>query len=177
MSVRIATLTLSDTRTSDDDEGGRRLGELLRGAGFDVVSHEILREEPELLRAAVERIASNRSADAVVATGGTGIAPRDRTIEALAPVLEKTLDGFGEAFRRLSWDEIGPNAILSRAVAGVARGLLVIALPGSPTAIDLAVKQLIAPVLAHAVTLASGRSGHHHHGGAKQAPPQGGRGR
>ncbi|WP_437908817.1 molybdenum cofactor biosynthesis protein B [Sorangium sp. So ce327] len=164
--VRVATLTLSDTRTLDDDEGGQLLGELLKRAGFSVTSHAVLREEPELLRAAIAQIADTGSADAVVATGGTGIAPRDRTLEALAPLFEKTLDGFGEAFRRLSWDAIGPNAILSRAAAGVARGLVVIALPGSPKAVELAVTQIIGPVLAHAVTLASGKGGHHHR------PPQ-----
>jgi molybdenum cofactor biosynthesis protein B len=79
-------------------------------------------------------------------------------------MFDKTLDGFGEAFRRLSWDEIGPRAILSRAAAGVVRGVVVIALPGSPKAIDLAVERLIAPVLGHAVALASGAGGHHHHG-------------
>ncbi|WP_434046859.1 MULTISPECIES: MogA/MoaB family molybdenum cofactor biosynthesis protein [Sorangium] len=160
--VRVATLTLSDTRTLDDDEGGKLLGALLTSAGFDVTSHAVLREEPELLRAAIEQIASAGSADALVTTGGTGIAPRDRTFEALAPLFEKTLDGFGEAFRRLSWDAIGPNAILSRAAAGVVRGLVVIALPGSPKAVELAVTQLIGPVLAHAVALASGKGGHHH---------------
>jgi molybdenum cofactor biosynthesis protein B len=164
--VRVATLTLSDTRTLDDDEGGQLLGELLKRAGFSVTSHAVLREEPELLRAAIAQIADAGSADALVTTGGTGIAPRDRTLEALAPLFEKTLDGFGEAFRRLSWDAIGPNAILSRAAAGVARGLVVIALPGSPKAVELAVTQIIGPVLAHAVTLASGKGGHHHR------PPQ-----
>jgi len=129
--VRIATLTLSDTRTPDDDEGGRTLGELLRASGFEVVSHAILREETAILRAAVEQICYGRAADALILTGGTGIAPRDRTIETIAPLFDKTQDGFGEAFRRLSWDQIGPNAILSRAVAGVVRGVVVAALPGS----------------------------------------------
>src|SRR4051812_26966482 len=160
--VRIATLTLSDTRTLEDDEGGRLLGELLRAAGFLVASHAVVREDPELLRGAVDAILSGGSAEAIVLTGGTGIAPRDRTIETLAPLFDKTLDGFGEAFRRLSWDQIGPNAILSRAVAGVIRGRVVIALPGSLKAVRLGVEQLIAPTLAHAVDLAAGRAGHHH---------------
>jgi molybdopterin adenylyltransferase len=161
--ARVATLTLSDTRTPDDDEGGRLLGELLRNAGFAVASHAIVREEPELLRNEIERLAGAGVTDAIVITGGTGIAPRDRTIETLNPMLDKTLDGFGEAFRRLSWDAIGPNAILSRAIAGVVRGLVVIALPGSPKAVELAVTRLIGPVLDHAVALASGKGGHHHH--------------
>ncbi|AKT39720.1 MogA/MoaB family molybdenum cofactor biosynthesis protein [Chondromyces crocatus] len=160
--VRVATFTLSDTRTLDDDEGGRLLGALLRDAGFDLVAHAILREEPTLLTEALSRLCDDDTADAIVLTGGTGIAPRDRTIEALTPLLDKTLDGFGEAFRRLSWDQVGPNAILSRALAGVMRGRVVVALPGSPKALDLAVNQLLAPILAHAVALASGRGGHHH---------------
>lgn len=159
--LRVATLTLSDTRTPADDEGGRLLGELLAVAGFEVASHAIVREDDDAIRAAVlERCAGD--AGAVVITGGTGIAPRDRTIEVLAPLFDKTLDGFGEAFRRLSWEQIGPNAILSRAAAGVVRGRVVAALPGSLKAVRLGVEQLLAPTLVHAVELASGRSAHRH---------------
>jgi molybdenum cofactor biosynthesis protein B len=158
-------LTLSDTRTAQDDEGGRVLGELLRAAGFEVVSHAILREEPDALREAITALCGRDDVDAVVLTGGTGIAPRDRTLEALAPMFEKTLDGFGEAFRRLSWDQIGPRAILSRAAAGVIGGRVVAALPGSVAAVRLGVEQILAPTLAHAVAIASGRGGHHHGGG------------
>ena len=158
--IRIATLTLSDTRTLADDEGGRLLGELLGAAGFNVVSHAIVREDDGAIHAAVvERCASD--VGAVVLTGGTGIAPRDRTIEVLTPLFEKTLDGFGEAFRRLSWDEVGPRSILSRATAGVVRGRVVAALPGSLKAVRLGVEKLLAPTLAHAVELAAGLGGHH----------------
>lgn len=159
--IRIATLTLSDTRTPADDEGGRLLGELLAAAGFAVVSHAIVREDDASIRAAVEERCA-AEVDAVVLTGGTGVAPRDRTIEVLAPLFDKTLDGFGEAFRRLSWDQIGPRAILSRAAAGVIRGRIVAALPGSLKAVRLGVEQLLVPTLAHAVDLAAGRTGHHH---------------
>jgi molybdenum cofactor biosynthesis protein B len=166
--VRIATLTLSDTRTAADDEGGRLLGDLLRAAGFEVASHAIVREDDEAIRAAVlDRCGAD--VGAVVLTGGTGIAPRDRTIEVLAPLFEKVLDGFGEAFRRLSWDAVGPRAILSRAAAGVIRGRVVVALPGSPGAVRLGVEQLLAPTLAHAVALASGQGGHHHGAPGKEA--------
>ena len=161
--VRTATITLSDTRTPEDDEGGELLRERLAAAGFDVVSHAIVREEPDAMRAAVRALCEGAGVDAIVLTGGTGISPRDRTIEAIAPLFEKTLDGFGEAFRRMSWDEIGPNAMLSRAIAGTLQGRVIVALPGSPKAVRLAVDKLLAPVLAHAVGLASGRGGHHHH--------------
>jgi len=170
---RIATFTLSDTRTPADDVGGTLLGERLVAAGFRIVSHAILREEPDTLREAIAFVCDADTADALVLTGGTGIAPRDRTLETLLPMFDKTLDGFGEAFRRLSWDAIGPRAILSRAAAGVVRGKVVAALPGSPDAVKLAVDALLAPTLAHAIALASGRGGHHaqhghdKHGGRK----------
>ena len=168
--VRIATLTLSDTRTPADDEGGRLLGELLRAAGFEVASHAIVREDDAAIRAAIdERCAAE--VEAVILTGGTGIAPRDRTLEVLAPLFDKTLDGFGEAFRRLSWDEIGPRSVLSRAAAGVVRGRVVAALPGSLKAVRLGVEQLLAPTLAHAVDLVAGRSGHHHQAKGPGAEP------
>ena len=173
--LRIVTFTLSDTRTRVDDVGGRLLREKLEAAGFAIALHDIIREEPDALREAIHNTCDARIADAIVMTGGTGVAPRDRTIEVLSPMFEKTIDGFGEAFRRLSWDAIGPQSILSRATAGVVRGHVVIALPGSPQAVELAVDALIAPTLEHAVALASGRGGkhaahgHRHHDPAKQS--------
>jgi molybdenum cofactor biosynthesis protein B len=159
--VRVATLTLSDTRTEETDEGGRLLGTILSAAGFQVVSHAILREEPAQLRETLLFLTGLDVADAVIITGGTGVAPRDRTIEAITPLFQKTLDGFGEAFRRLSWDEVGARSVLSRATAGVVRQRLVIALPGSLSAIRLATDKLIVPMLGHAVDLASGRNTRH----------------
>jgi molybdopterin adenylyltransferase len=161
--LRVATLTLSDTRTPDDDEGGRLLGELLAQAGFEVASHAIVREDDDAIRAAVIARCDDASVDALVLTGGTGVAPRDRTVEVIAPLFDKPIEGFGEAFRRLSWEQIGPRAILSRAAAGVIHGRVVAALPGSLKAVRLGVEALLAPTLAHAVDLAAGRGGHHHH--------------
>ena len=155
--IRVATITLSDTRTPETDEGGRVLGEILRASNFEVVSHAILREEPPHIRETIMFICGLDVADAVVLTGGTGIAPRDRTIEAITPLFRKKLDGFGEAFRRLSWDQIGAHAMLSRAIAGVVRQRLVIALPGSVRAIRLATEKLVVPILEHGVELAAGR--------------------
>ena len=159
--VRVAAITVSDTRTAADDEGGARLRERLEAAGFVVPVREIVRDEPEELRAAIARVCDEDLADAIVTTGGTGIAPRDRTYEAVCALLEKTLDGFGEAFRRLSWDEVGARAVLSRAVAGIHRGRLVAALPGSPKAVVLAVDRVLAPILPHAVALARGEKHGH----------------
>ena len=160
--VRVAVVTISDTRTLADDEGGARLRERLEAAGFVVSPRLIVRDDPDEVRAVIARICDEDLADAIVTTGGTGIAPRDRTYEAVDELLEKRLDGFGEAFRRLSWDEIGPRAVLSRAVAGVHRGRLVAALPGSPKGVVLGVDKVLAPILAHAVALLQGKK--HGHG-------------
>jgi molybdenum cofactor biosynthesis protein B len=159
--VRVAVITVSDTRTEADDAGGAALVERLEAAGFHVPVRLIVRDEPDEVRGAIGRICDGDLADAIVTTGGTGIAPRDRTYEAMVGLLEKTLDGFGEAFRRLSWDEVGARSVLSRAVAGVHRGRIVAALPGSPKAVVLAVDRVLSPILAHAVALARGdKHGH-----------------
>jgi molybdopterin adenylyltransferase len=160
--LRVAAITVSDTRTLEDDEGGTRLRERLEAAGFVVSVRILVRDEPVELTAQIARVCDEDLADALVTTGGTGIAPRDRTYEAIEALLEKKLDGFGEAFRRLSWDEVGPRAVLSRAVAGVHRGRVLAALPGSPRAVVLAVDRVLAPILAHAVALARGGAGAKH---------------
>lgn len=157
--IRVATVTVSDTRTPATDASGERLRELLAGAGFGLGAHRIVLDEPDAIRGAV-RDAAAEGADAIVTTGGTGVAPRDVTVEVLAPLFDKTLDGFGEAFRRLSWDRIGPRAVLSRAVAGVMGGRVVAALPGSPKAVELAVNDVLVPILEHAVRLTRGETAH-----------------
>ena len=159
--VRVAVNTVSDTRTVDDDEGGARLRERREAAGGVVTTRAVVKDEPTELRAQIARVCDGDLADAIVTTGGTGIAPRDRTYEAIEALLEKKLDGFGEAFRRLSWDEVGPRAVLSRAVAGVHRGRVLAALPGSPKAVVLAVDRVLAPILGHAVALARGQKHGH----------------
>jgi molybdenum cofactor biosynthesis protein B len=159
--VRVAAITVSDTRGVDDDEGGRRLHERLEAAGLVVTLREIVRDDPEAICAVVARVCDADLADSIVTTGGTGIAPRDRTYEAIDGLLEKRLDGFGEAFRRLSWEEIGPRAVLSRAVAGVHRARILAALPGSPKGVVLAVDRVLAPILPHAVALARGDKASH----------------
>jgi molybdenum cofactor biosynthesis protein B len=158
--ARVATITVSDSRTLADDTSGARLGTELSAAGFTVMPHAIVPDDKDAVRAAIEH-AITEGAAAVILTGGTGIAPRDITYEVVESLLEKHLDGFGEAFRRLSWDEIGPRAILSRATAGVVRGALVFALPGSTKAVDLGMSKVILPILPHALDLLSGKTGHH----------------
>ena len=153
---RVVTVTVSDTRTEADDTGGRILRESLAAHGCILVRHVIVPDEPARVQAEITRALDSDEADAVVTTGGTGIGPRDRTYEAVTALLDKTLDGFGEAFRRLSWDDVGPRSVLSRAVAGTYRRGVVIALPGSPGAVRLGVDKLIAPVLGHMVALVRG---------------------
>jgi len=150
---RVVTITISDTRTETDDESGRTLRELLASAGAIVLRHTMVTDDPAHIQRAVVDAIERDQADVVVTTGGTGIAPRDQTCEALEGLLEKRLEGFGEAFRRRSWDDVGPRAILSRAVAGTRGRTLSVALPGSVRAVRLAVTRVLAPVLPHAVAL------------------------
>jgi len=157
--ARIITVTVSDTRTASDDASGRALAEEL--GVFELVRHVIVPDEPARIVAVVEEALARAETDAFVFTGGTGIAPRDQSYEALSALFEKELDGFGEAFRRLSWDQIGPRAILSRAAAGTVGTTLVFLLPGSEKAARLGARELIAPILEHAVDLVNGRTKHH----------------
>lgn len=159
--VRVAVVTVSDTRTEADDEGGSVLADRLGAVGCTVTLRVIVKDDPAALRDVLDRVCREDLADALVSTGGTGIAPRDQTFEAVDALLEKRLDGFGEAFRRLSWDAVGPRAILSRAVAGTYRGRVIVALPGSPRAVRLAVDEVLGPVLPHAVALARGDAPRH----------------
>lgn len=163
--ARFVTITVSDSRTSADDTAGKALAEEL--VAFSHVRHVIVPDAPEAIRAVIDDVVRNAEADAIVLTGGTGIAPRDVTFEALSTAFDKVLDGFGEAFRRLSWDEIGPRAILSRAAAGTIGTCVVFLLPGSEKAARLGARALIAPVLGHAVDLVNGRSAHGHGGSSR----------
>ena len=160
----VATVTVSDTRTPEDDVGGPELRRLLERAGFRLGDHRIIPDGIDSVREAVRGLCADPGTAAVVTTGGTGISPRDQTYEAIEGLLERRLDGFGEAFRRLSWDDVGPRAILSRALAGTVAGKIVVALPGSPRALALAVEKILAPVLPHAAALAAGRASHHRKG-------------
>lgn len=146
--VHVAVITASDTRTPADDTGGDLIAERVTGAGHRVVHREIVRDDPALIGDLLDRIVAGE-AQVVLVTGGTGIAPRDTTYDAIAGRLEKTMPGFGEIFRMLSFEEVGAAAMLSRAVAGVYKGRVVISMPGSPDAVRLAMDRLVIPELAH----------------------------
>ena len=147
--VRCAVLTISDTRANETDVSGRAIVELLEGAGHIVAKRQILRDEPMDVRDAV--LANVGGVDAIITTGGTGITSRDSTYEAVEGILEKYLDGFGELFRYLSFQEIGSAAMMTRATAGVARGTAIFLLPGSEHAVRLGMTKLILPELGHVV--------------------------
>ena len=147
--VRCFVLTISDTRTEATDTSGRAIAELLEAAGHVVTDHALRRDEPREVRDLVAALLG--TVDAIITTGGTGITSRDSTYEAIDGLLEKRLDGFGELFRVLSYQEIGSAAMLTRAAAGVARTTAVFMLPGSEHAVRLGMARLIVPELGHIV--------------------------
>ena len=149
--VRVAILTISDTRTRETDTGGDVAEELLAGAGHEVVAREIVRDDVASIRTTLVDLLARSDVDAVVTTGGTGISARDTTYEVVDRMVEKKIDGFGEIFRMLSYEEIGAAAVLSRAVAGAVGTKLVASLPGSRNAVRLAVEKLLVPEMAHIV--------------------------
>jgi molybdenum cofactor biosynthesis protein B len=145
--VAVGIVTVSDSRTADDDTNGQWLHERIPAAGAVVSGYRVVRDEPDEVRAAVDELVAD--ARIVVVNGGTGVSRRDTTYDTLAGMLEKTLPGFGELFRMLSWEQVGSAAMLSRATAGTYRGAVVVSVPGSPKAVALAWEKLIEPELAH----------------------------
>jgi len=144
-----AFLTVSDTRTEADDTGGALLRELAEGAGHRTVTAQRVADDVEEIRTACRALLATSGVDVLVATGGTGFSPRDVTVAALAPAFERPIEGFGELFRLLSFQEVGAAAMLSRAAAGIVGGQAVFLLPGSPKAVRLAMERLILPEAAH----------------------------
>ncbi len=149
--VRCFVLTISDTRTEQSDASGRVIIDLLEEAGHVVTGRKIVKDDPDQVLAVIQGQLDNPSLQMVITTGGTGITSRDSTYEALDLLIEKRLDGFGELFRMLSYQEIGPAAMMSRATAGTIRGRVIVALPGSENAVRLAMTRLLLPELGHLV--------------------------
>ena len=157
--VRCAIITLSDTRDETTDKSGQRIKALLAEHEQPVVSYQILKDEPDQITAAVQALLARPDVDVILTNGGTGIAPRDTTFEALQGLLEKEIPGFGEMFRMLSYEDIGSAAMLTRATAGVAQGKVIISLPGSTGAVELGMTKLVLPELGHMLFVLQGGRG------------------
>lgn len=148
--INCAVLVISDTRGEAEDLSGKRMVELLAQAGHKVVAYKIMGNNPELVKSAVQEQIDGE-ADLILTTGGTGLSKKDSTIEAIGPLLDKVLPGFGELFRRLSYDQVGSAAFMSRALMGLLKGKILVCLPGSPKAVELALTRLIVPELHHLI--------------------------
>jgi len=148
-SVACFVLTVSDSRTLATETSGRAIAELLERAGHVVTGRDLVKDEPADVARTIKNAIARGEARVIITTGGTGITKRDSTYEAVTSLFEKRIDGFGELFRMLSYADIGPAAMLSRATAGVASGCAIFMLPGSEAAVRLAMEKLILPELGH----------------------------
>jgi len=153
--VRCFIVTVSDTRTEATDTSGRAIADLLTAAGHVVAGRAIVKDDAEMVRGTLERQLAIADVQAIITTGGTGVTPRDSPYEAVPSLLQKRLDGFGELFRMLSFQQIGPAAMMSRACAGIVAGHVVVSLPGSEAAVRLALERLLIPELGHLVQQAT----------------------
>jgi molybdenum cofactor biosynthesis protein B len=147
--VRCAVITLSDTRTIETDTSGKKIVELLQTENHTLADYRILKDDPRELEPWIAQVLIHEQVDAILTTGGTGISHRDQTIAVIEKTLEQPLPGFGELFRQLSYAQIGSGAMLSRATAGIAKGKLIFAMPGSTAAVELAMTKLILPEIRH----------------------------
>lgn len=150
-SVSCAVLTISDSRTEQDDESGRLVKQKLSENGHRVMSYSILKNDAGSIRKKIDELLQQEELQVIIASGGTGISHRDVTVDTISPILEKKLEGFGELFRLLTHQEIGTGSIMSRATGGVAGGKVVLCLPGSLGAVTLAMEKIILPEIGHLV--------------------------
>jgi molybdopterin adenylyltransferase len=146
-----AVITVSDTRTMETDTGGKAVADYLTKAGYTVVARDIIPDEPDRMRPLVRSYAERDDIDVVLLTGGTGVGSRDQTFETISGMLTKPMPGYGEIFRWLSFQDVGPAAMLSRAIGGLIGRTVVLTMPGSPAAVRLAMEKLIVPEVAHLV--------------------------
>lgn len=149
LAVVCGVITVSDTRTVDTDKSGQLIKSKLRAAGHRLEAYRLVKDEPDQISGLVQRLSP--TVDVIICNGGTGIAPRDTTYDAISTLLDKEIPGFGEIFRQLSYAEIGARAMASRATAGVYKSTLLFLLPGSSNAVALAMEALILPELQHLV--------------------------
>jgi molybdenum cofactor biosynthesis protein B len=150
-SIRCVVITCSDTRTPATDTSGYRIMHMLRDAGHSVVAYHLVKDDPKKIKAKIATGLKDKKVQAIIINGGTGISRRDSTFEAVEAMLEKKLDGFGEVFRYLTYQDIGSPAIMSRATAGIVKGRVLFSTPGSENAVKLAMEKLILPELGHLV--------------------------
>jgi molybdopterin adenylyltransferase len=156
-SINCFVVTVSDTREESTDQSGQLIKSLLAGEQHQLAGYRIVKDEPAQIEALLREALAQESVEAIIVNGGTGISPRDGTYEVIAGLLDKRLDGFGEIFRYLSYQDIGSAALMSRAVAGSAHGKVLISLPGSKGAVSLAMEKLILPELRHMVSQLQGK--------------------
>jgi molybdenum cofactor biosynthesis protein B len=156
-SIACFVVTVSDTRDETTDTSGQLIKSLLAAENHQLTGYRIVKDEPEQIAALLRDALNQKEVEAIIVNGGTGISPRDGTYEVIVKLLEKRLDGFGEIFRFLSYQDIGSAAIMSRAVAGSAQGKVLISLPGSKGAVGLAMEKLILPELRHMVSQLQGQ--------------------
>ncbi len=149
--IGCVVITCSDTRTTDTDTSGQLVMHLLKAKGHDIADYHLVKDEPAQIREKITAACGNPAVQAIIINGGTGISRRDSTFEAVDGMLEKRLDGFGEVFRYLTYQEIGSPAIMSRATAGIIKGRILFSTPGSENAVRLAMEKLILPELGHLV--------------------------
>ena len=159
--VGIGVITVSSTRSLDSDPSGDAIAAAAEAAGHEVVTRELVDDSLDGVQSAVNQLIGRRDVDVVITTGGTGVSPDDVTIEAIDPLLEKDLPGFGELFRRKSYEDIGAKVVATRATAGIADGVPVFALPGSEDAVRLGTEAVILPQIGHLAGLAQ-RGSHEH---------------
>jgi molybdenum cofactor biosynthesis protein B len=157
----IAIVTASTSRYNEKVSGaipydisGDKIEELMKTAGHRIEERLLLPDDSELIRSHITRMLASQSIDVIIITGGTGLSPRDVTIESIRDLIEKEMPGFGELFRKLSYESIGSSAMLTRALAGVARRKAIFCLPGSPQAVEIAVTRLIMPEIQHIIGVA-----------------------
>ena len=152
--VGVGVLTVSSTRTIDADPSGDAIEAAVEEAGNEVVTRELVGDSLDTVQSAVNQLARRKDVDVVITTGGTGVSPDDVTVEAIEPLLQKDLPGFGELFRRLSYEDVGTKTIATRSKAGIADGVPIFALPGNVDAVELGVGEVILPEIGHIAGLA-----------------------
>ena len=151
--VNCTVVTISDTRREETDTSGQRIKELLLEAGHRIAAYTIVPDEPHQIKLYVQRMAESGVCEAAILNGGTGLSARDQTFDIVSQLIDKPIPGFGELFRHLSYQDVGPKAILSRAVAGTSKRVVIYSVPGSTPAVELAVTRIILPTLAHTVAV------------------------